>query len=93
MGGHPYWYFVPYNPDIEAALESLREREFNAGRYNPVMPFIDFPITASSPAPGKKHASMQEALEASDASGTRSIIDMAGVGDERDAEPLQLRKL
>ena len=52
MGGHPYWYVVAYDANLEAALERLREREFRAGRYNPVMPFIPFPITASSPSPG-----------------------------------------
>jgi hypothetical protein len=45
MGGHPYWYIVAYDPDLEAVLERLREREFRAGRYNPVMPWIDFPNT------------------------------------------------
>jgi hypothetical protein len=33
MGGHPYWYFVPFQPDLGTALRSLREREFKAGRY------------------------------------------------------------
>ena len=52
MGAHAYWYVVKYNPDVEAALRELREREFAAGRYNPAMPFILFPITPASPAPG-----------------------------------------
>jgi hypothetical protein len=43
MGAHPYWYTVKYRPEVDAALEDLRQREFQAGRYNPVMPFIDFP--------------------------------------------------
>ena len=42
MGGEPYWYFVPYQSNIQAALDSLRAREFKAGRYNPVMPFQRF---------------------------------------------------
>ena len=54
MGAHPYWYTVKYRPDFDAALEDLRQQEFQAGRYNPVMPFIDFPITPSSPAPGRR---------------------------------------
>ncbi len=41
MGGHPYWYFVPYSENPKVALEALREREFKAGRYNPVLPFIE----------------------------------------------------
>jgi len=39
MGGHPYFYSVPYDPDENAALQRLRQREFFAGRYNPVIPF------------------------------------------------------
>ena len=39
MGASPYWYVVPYNPNVDAALEELRQREFRAGRYNPVDPF------------------------------------------------------
>ncbi len=91
MGGHPYWYFVQYDPDIGKALQMLREREFRAGRYNPVIAFPPFPVTAASPAPGAKHASFEDAMEAADADGTRSIIDIFRVGEEPDfftASPL-----
>jgi hypothetical protein len=37
MGTEPYWYFVEYQSDIDGALQELRKREFEAGRYNPVM--------------------------------------------------------
>lgn len=84
MGAHPYWYAVKYRPDVQAALEDLRQREFRAGRYNPVLPFIDFPITARSPAPGARHRTIDDALAASDADGTRSILDISTVGDEPD---------
>lgn len=84
MGAHPYWYAVKYRPEVDAALNDLREREFQAGRYNPVMPFIDFPITPASPAPGPRHRTIDEAIDASDASGTRSILDIAGIADEPD---------
>ena len=82
MGGHAYWYTVKYQPDTNAVLQELRAREFAAGRYNPVMPFIDFPIGPNSPAPGAQHASYEEAMEASREDGTRSIIDIARIGDE-----------
>jgi len=82
MGAHPYWYTVKYHPDVDVALADLREREFLAGRYNPVMPFIDFPITPASPAPGRQHRTIAEALAASDADGTRSILDIFDIGDE-----------
>ena len=91
MGAHPYWYVVAYEADLQAVLDKLRAREFNAGRYNPVMPFIDFPITAQSPRPGPQHSSIEEAFEDADADGTRSILDISRISDEPDfctASPL-----
>lgn len=84
MGGHPWFYFVDYEPDVNVALEKLREREFQAGRYNPVIDFPEFPITPASPAPGRGHDSIEEAFEESDADGTRSILDMMQVSDTPD---------
>jgi hypothetical protein len=81
MGAHPYWYFIPYEEDIKAALEKLRRREFEAGRYNPVMPFIKFPVDPAAASPGAQHLSILHALEASEADGTRSILDIGGIGD------------
>ncbi len=76
MGAEPYWYFVAYEDDKNSALQKLRQREFMAGRYNPVMTNIDFPITKQSPAPGKQHDTIEDVLEDSDEDGTRSILDM-----------------
>lgn len=84
MGAEPYWYFVEYEEDIDAALQKLRKREFWAGRYNPVIPFIEFPITPKSPAPGARHRSVEQALEAAAEDGTRSILDIQSVADEPD---------
>ena len=84
MGGHPWFYFVEYEPDLNAALQKLREREFMAGRYNPAVDFPDFPVGPQSPAPGAQHDSIEEALEDSDADGTRSILDMERVGEVPD---------
>ncbi len=84
MGASPYFYFVNYQPDVNAALQELREREFRAGRYNPVMPFPPFPVGPQSPAPGAEHDSIAEALEDSDADGTRSILDLDHIADEPD---------
>ena len=81
MGASPYFYFVDYEPNIQSALDNLRDREFRAGRYNPVMPFPPFPIDASSPAPGAQHATIDQALTDSDADGTRSILDLDRVVD------------
>jgi hypothetical protein len=84
VGGHPWFYFVEYEPDIDAALQKLRRREFDAGRYNPAVDFPDFPVTGQSPAPGAQHGSIEEAIEDADADGTRSILDMERVSDEPD---------
>ena len=84
MGGHEWFYFVDYEEDINSALQKLREREFRAGRYNPVTWFPEFPVGRDSPAPGAQHASIDEAIEEADADGTRSILDMMTVADEPD---------
>lgn len=84
MGGHPWFYFVEYEPDIAAALQKLRRREFEAGRYNPAVSFPDFPVNDESPAPGAQHGSIEEAQEEADADGTRSILDMERVSDAAD---------
>ena len=98
MGAEPYFYFVEYIPDIEAALQELREREFEAGRYNPVIRSLYslFPIGPDSPAPGAQHDSIEDAREASDADGTRSILDLEHISEEPDlcaAAPLPPEEL
>jgi hypothetical protein len=92
MGAHPYWYFTRYEQDIEAALDKLQKREFQAGRYNPVMPFIKFPINSTSASPGAEHDSIDDACEAAAEDGTRSILDITCIGDSIDigtAAPLE----
>jgi hypothetical protein len=84
VGGHPYWYIVPYQSNLQSALDDLRQREFKAGRYNPVVPFPEFPVEPDSPAPGAQHSTIDEALEDSDADGTRSILDIMRIGDSPD---------
>jgi hypothetical protein len=81
MGGTPYWYFVPYDPDPGCALESLRRREFEAGRYGEAVDGLDFDDPAFlSIAPGPKHADIPEAIEDSGDGGTQSILDIVKVG-------------
>ena len=81
MGARPFWYFVPYQPEIKEALRKLRRREFEAGRYNPVLPFVQFPVDVDAPSPGAQHLSIEHAREAADVDGTRSILDIEGVSD------------
>lgn len=83
MGGHPWWYLVPYEKDVAHSLETLRQREFKAGRYNPAEDFPRFPVDLNH-APGCQHSSIDEAREDSDADGTRSILDVSSVGSEPD---------
>jgi hypothetical protein len=84
MGAHPYWYFVPYQKDINKALQELRQREFQAGRYNPVMRFPEFPVDLRFPSLGAQHDSIDDAIAAAGADGTRSILDIESVDDEPD---------
>jgi hypothetical protein len=83
MGAHPWYYFVPYEKDIGKALETLRELEFRAGRYNPAQPFPVFPADPRH-SPGNRHASIEAARAASGADGTRSILDMIRIGARPD---------
>jgi hypothetical protein len=82
MGSSSYWYYTSYQPDLNAALESLREREFQSGRYNPATEFPEFPIIENSVIIGAQHESIDDALEASEADGTRSILDILQVIDK-----------
>ena len=81
MGGHPYWYFVPYQDDIQLALDALRQREFQVGRYNPATPFPHFPPDLNAPSAGAQHHSIEDAFEDADADGTRSILDLMKISD------------
>jgi hypothetical protein len=85
MGGHPYWYFVPYRKDVQGALDALRKREFKAGRYSPVIRYLKFSEPAfSKQKPGAEHETIEDAIEDSAEEGTRSILDIAKVGAEPD---------
>jgi hypothetical protein len=97
MGGHAYWYYVPYEADLQSALDKLRAREFAAGRYNPVIRYLKFSEPEfSNQTPGKQHRSIAEAIDDSAEEGTRSILDIAKVGKRADygvAGPLPAARL
>ena len=85
MGSSPYTYIVPYEVDFQRALDALRNREFENGRYNPVMPRLPGLIDErTAPGPGRQHRSIDDARAAAGADGTRSILDIVFVGDEGD---------
>lgn len=67
MGGHFWRHFVPFEEDVRAALETLRWREFEAGRFGEL---LDQPAVPAR--------SIEDALARSGATGTRSVLDMAG---------------
>jgi hypothetical protein len=69
MGAAAWDYFVPYEANIQAALEKLRQREFRAGRYR---------------GSEENLATIEEVLENMDADGTGSILDMMRVAEEPD---------
>ena len=96
MGAHAYYYFVPYDADLNGALQRLRQREFEAGRYNPAMPFLTFPIEEGSPAPGQQHDTIKAAVKEAREDGTRSILDIVLVDSRADfgvASPLPDKRL
>ena len=70
MGAEPWDYFVPYEEDVQAVLDKLRQCEFQAGRYRNYS--------------GTKPATIREAVENADASGTASILDMKRVSQQTD---------
>lgn len=69
MGAEPYQYVVPYQPDIQAALDDLREQVFDAGTYE---------------GAELEPANMFEAFENAEESGTASILDILQIGDAPD---------
>ncbi|MGA7324229.1 MAG: hypothetical protein WBX25_07055 [Rhodomicrobium sp.] len=83
MGGHPWFYFVSYEKDLNKCLHDLREQEFKAGRYNPAERFPRFPVNPGH-VPGCKHASIRAAQIAAGADGTRSILDIDRIAEKPD---------
>jgi hypothetical protein len=102
MGGEFWSYFVPYQEDIRGALEALREQEFRAGRFwqpDEVQPGFLGRILGHAPSKPKPATSIREAIRISEATGTRSILDMERVSDTPGSgsvsplPPDELRKL
>jgi hypothetical protein len=66
LGAEPYEYTVPYEPDLQSALEKLRRRvfeskEFNGAEFDPPTP--------------------EAAFELTEADGTRSILDISHISE------------
>jgi hypothetical protein len=77
---------VPYQENIQAALEALREQEFLAGRFfqpTEVQPGFIGRLFGRKPSKPKSPATIREAIKIADSSaiGTRSILDMERISD------------
>src|SRR5262249_61572453 len=79
MGANSYAYFTPYQRDIQAALNALRVREFEAGRDDPAVEMaappgcmfeFTFPPHDSVPNPGAHTPPLEGAHEPVDESGS-----------------------
>jgi hypothetical protein len=86
MGAEFWSYCVPFQEDVRAALEALREQEFRAGRfYQPaeVQPGFLGRIFGRQPSKPKRPTSIRDAIKIADtnAIGTRSILDMERISD------------
>ena len=90
MGADPYCYYIDYEEDKNSALQKLRQREFDAGRYFPIMDKWDIPYALDNlslpvaPAPGKRHEFINEVFEDEDTleEGTYSILDLIEISYE-----------
>jgi hypothetical protein len=69
MGAEPYEYFVPYQANVQTALEQLRADVFSRGEFS-----------GAELGP----ATPEEAFEMMDADGTASILDITHVATEPD---------
>jgi hypothetical protein len=103
MGTQAWFYVVPYEDDLQAALDRLREREFRARRYFPASWDLKFSLdtramdqpASTNPATNANvalHGSIDAAREAAAEDGTKSILDVDRVGDQQDwgvASPME----
>lgn len=99
MGGTTWLYFVPYQPNVEEALQKLREEVFRKGEF----PVESEDATPDSPAAARAMRKLKESnakyrqtllkhdkaktidglLEVAGYPGTHSILDVRHVAEER----------
>lgn len=73
LGAAIWEYCVPYQADVQKALDELRDREFRAGRFY---------------RGELRPRSLDEAFRNADAPGTRSILDISRISATRDLEAI-----
>lgn len=66
MGASGWSYYVPYDPDLDRALQRLREQVFREGKFY-------------SPDPARRPKSIAQLLEWNAEDGTHSILDMTRI--------------
>jgi hypothetical protein len=69
MGAEPWSCFTKHDPNIQRALDRVRDEEFKAGRFR---------YAEENPS------SIEKALEIADADGTASILDISQISAEPD---------
>ena len=89
MGGYFWSHVAPYQNDIGAVLARLREQEFRAGKfYQPseIDPGFLGRLLGRKPYKPKPPKTIEEAIKRadSDATGTRSILDMERISETPD---------
>ena len=67
MAAEAWDYWVPYQANIEVALQSLRQQVFRSGRFR---------------GSEQKPLTPEEAVESMGADGTASILDIMGLSDQ-----------
>jgi hypothetical protein len=78
MGGSGWEYYVPYQPDLQAALDELRRRVLDSGDYWWAVPY-EFGRPAREYPDRPRTEDELWAAEAVQESGTHSILDVSEV--------------
>ena len=81
MGASGWVYFAPYEEDLTAVLDELREDVFRSGKYFKLWERYPKILKGGRKPP----TTIDEGLELNAESGTHSILDVVDVVDEREA--------
>jgi hypothetical protein len=90
MGGQYWNYFVPYEDDVGAALQKLRNETFRSGQYTHSRAVFspqdleEDSELAEEVTQLKVPNTIEELLEQEQESGTNSILDITHVSDTRE---------
>ncbi len=82
MGAFGYWYYVPFEEEIEKALEKLKLREFKAGSFYPNVFFPHMENQSEKENPDHSFNSISEVRKSVLSTGTRSILDIDAISNE-----------